>query len=145
LTPTVAPPTRDEVLADVRRVLAYTECHRFPAGDWRQSTYLTPGMGHYALSTINALFGDWNGVLAIVYPRGIKERSHAVKVSDPGKPDKPVPAKITCLRCDRPFMSWDRRKNRLCARCHESIANNQIGDDVEPYEIVLPKSPRGVS
>ena len=27
----------------------------------------------------------------------------------------------TCLRCDDPFWSWDRRQNRLCPRCREAI------------------------
>jgi hypothetical protein len=33
----------------------------------------------------------------------------------------------TCLRCDRTFQSWDRRQNRLCLTCRETI-------DREPSE-----------
>jgi hypothetical protein len=28
----------------------------------------------------------------------------------------------TCLRCDKVFESWDRRQNRLCQTCRETIA-----------------------
>ena len=38
----------------------------------------------------------------------------------------------TCLRCDQEFWSWDRRQNRLCLICRETI-------DREPSE--EPKSP----
>ena len=27
----------------------------------------------------------------------------------------------TCLRCDQPFRSWDRRHNRLCPRCRNVL------------------------
>jgi formylmethanofuran dehydrogenase subunit E len=26
---------------------------------------------------------------------------------------------VTCLKCGSHFLSWDRRKNRLCKRCNE--------------------------
>jgi hypothetical protein len=28
----------------------------------------------------------------------------------------------TCLRCDQTFRSWDRRHNRLCPRCRQSLS-----------------------
>jgi hypothetical protein len=34
--------------------------------------------------------------------------------------DIPGKAKLICLKCSRPFISWDRRKNRLCKKCQES-------------------------
>jgi hypothetical protein len=30
--------------------------------------------------------------------------------------------RITCLRCEAIFESWDRRQNRLCPSCRETIA-----------------------
>jgi DNA-directed RNA polymerase subunit RPC12/RpoP len=27
----------------------------------------------------------------------------------------------TCLRCDQPFRSWDRRHNRLCPHCRHLL------------------------
>jgi hypothetical protein len=27
--------------------------------------------------------------------------------------------KLLCLKCGSPFLSWDRRKNRLCQRCNK--------------------------
>jgi hypothetical protein len=40
------------------------------------------------------------------------------------KPPKPTAyaGPTTCLRCDKTFDSWDRRQNRLCLSCHETIA-----------------------
>jgi hypothetical protein len=45
------------------------------------------------------------------------------------KPSKPSPyaGPTTCLRCEKTFESWDRRQNRLCLRCRETI-------DREPSE-----------
>jgi hypothetical protein len=34
----------------------------------------------------------------------------------------------TCLRCDREFHSWDRRQNRLCAKCLEYL-NGEPSDE----------------
>jgi hypothetical protein len=33
-----------------------------------------------------------------------------------------------CLRCDAEFMSWDRRQNRLCARCRDAIERDPSGE-----------------
>jgi hypothetical protein len=33
----------------------------------------------------------------------------------------PYAGRITCLRCDRQFWSWDRRQNRLCPRCKNDL------------------------
>jgi predicted amidophosphoribosyltransferase len=58
---------------------------------------------------------------------------------------KPTPPKrspyagpTTCLRCDAAFESWDRRQNRLCARCQQAIKEDSSG---EP-SYTLPKSRR---
>jgi hypothetical protein len=29
--------------------------------------------------------------------------------------------RTTCLRCERPFESWDRRQNRLCPSCRQYL------------------------
>jgi hypothetical protein len=29
--------------------------------------------------------------------------------------------RTTCLRCDQPFRSWDRRQNRLCQSCRRLL------------------------
>jgi hypothetical protein len=47
----------------------------------------------------------------------------------------PYMGPITCLRCDRMFLSWDRRQNRLCPGCHEAIAEEPSEEptyDVSP-------------
>jgi hypothetical protein len=38
----------------------------------------------------------------------------------------------TCLRCDRVFESWDRRQNRLCMICRETIDREPSGEDDYP-------------
>jgi hypothetical protein len=35
---------------------------------------------------------------------------------------------MTCLRCEQRFRSWDRRHNRLCPRCRQSLST-QPSDD----------------
>jgi hypothetical protein len=39
-------------------------------------------------------------------------------------PPKPSPyaGPTSCLRCDSAFESWDRRHNRLCPGCRETMA-----------------------
>jgi hypothetical protein len=39
----------------------------------------------------------------------------------------PYAGPATCLRCEKTFQSWDRRQNRLCLICRETI-------DREPSE-----------
>lgn len=34
----------------------------------------------------------------------------------------------TCLRCDHPFQSWDRRHNRLCPHCRQ-VLSTQSSDE----------------
>jgi len=34
----------------------------------------------------------------------------------------------TCLRCDQPFRSWDRRYNRLCQPCRH-VLKTQPSDE----------------
>jgi hypothetical protein len=46
--------------------------------------------------------------------------------------DSPYAGLVTCLRCDREFWSWDRRQNRLCLICRETI-------DREPSEEPRPR------
>jgi hypothetical protein len=35
----------------------------------------------------------------------------------------------TCLRCDQPFHSWDRRHNRLCPRCRQLLSTQPSDED----------------
>ncbi len=34
------------------------------------------------------------------------------------------PGNVRCLKCDRVFRSWDRRRNRLCPRC--AVENSRL-------------------
>jgi predicted amidophosphoribosyltransferase len=59
---------------------------------------------------------------------------------------KPTPTsyagRIPCLRCDKPFESWDRRQNRLCDACGQAIAEQP--SDEPAYAIAKPRRlPRG--
>ena len=38
----------------------------------------------------------------------------------------------TCLRCDRVFESWDRRQNRLCDACRQTIAEQPSDEPAYP-------------
>ena len=42
--------------------------------------------------------------------------------------DSPYAGATTCLRCDREFWSWDRRQNRLCLICRETIDQEPSGE-----------------
>ena len=51
---------------------------------------------------------------------------------------------LTCLKCSRPFKSWDKVKNRLCKRCNERNGEGnyrnlhrmpmEIGNCSNPYD-----------
>jgi hypothetical protein len=42
----------------------------------------------------------------------------------------PYAGAVTCLRCDQEFWSWDRRQNRLCPECRQTI-NEEPSDELE--------------
>jgi predicted amidophosphoribosyltransferase len=44
---------------------------------------------------------------------------------------------VTCLRCDHPFRSWDRRHNRLCPDCREAMERD-VSDAPPPASPLLP-------
>ena len=46
--------------------------------------------------------------------------------------------RVECLKCGRSFMSWDRRKNRLCGRCKE--ANEYLLKGSMPEALGIPGS-----
>jgi predicted amidophosphoribosyltransferase len=54
---------------------------------------------------------------------------------------KPTPTsyagRIPCLRCDKPFESWDRRQNRLCDACGQAIEEQP--SEEPPYLIPEPR------
>ena len=51
---------------------------------------------------------------------------------------QPYAGTTTCLRCDKKFQSWDRRHNRLCRRCRETIEREPSEEPPQP----LPRSLR---
>jgi predicted amidophosphoribosyltransferase len=54
------------------------------------------------------------------------------------KPQKlsPYAGPTTCLRCDKTFESWDRRQNRLCPNCRETIEEQP--SDEPSYPVLIP-------
>jgi hypothetical protein len=42
-------------------------------------------------------------------------------MGQPPAPRVSYAGRTTCLRCDQPFRSWDRRHNRLCPRCRQVL------------------------
>ena len=49
----------------------------------------------------------------------------------------------TCLRCDKVFESWDRRQNRLCDACRQTIEQQPSDELVHPITTSrrLPRRP----
>jgi hypothetical protein len=43
-------------------------------------------------------------------------------MDQPSDPRVSYAGPATCLRCDQRFRSWDRRHNRLCPRCRQSLS-----------------------
>lgn len=47
---------------------------------------------------------------------------------------------IPCLRCDKPFKSWDKKKNRICGPCR-AVNRKDTGYQMTPdFERSLPRS-----
>jgi hypothetical protein len=49
--------------------------------------------------------------------------------------DSPYAGRTTCLRCDREFWSWDRRQNRLCLSCRETIDREPSEEPRPPFRL----------
>jgi hypothetical protein len=47
--------------------------------------------------------------------------------------DSPYAGPATCLRCAKTFESWDRRQNRLCLRCRETIDREPSEEPHPPF------------
>ena len=43
-------------------------------------------------------------------------------MDEPPAPRVSYAGPTTCLRCDHPFRSWDRRHNRLCPSCRQVLS-----------------------
>lgn len=54
---------------------------------------------------------------------------------------------LACLRCDKMFTSWDRRRNRLCPSCIRSIRERpEFNEEPDRKTVQLPdwnRSERG--
>ena len=50
-------------------------------------------------------------------------------MDEPPAPRVSYAGPTTCLRCDHPFQSWDRRQNRLCPTCRQALTA-QPSDEV---------------
>ena len=48
----------------------------------------------------------------------------------------------TCLRCDVIFESWDRRQNRLCDACRQTIAEQPSDEPAYPIATFRRLPPR---
>jgi hypothetical protein len=54
--------------------------------------------------------------------------------------DNPYAGYVTCLRCDREFWSWDRRQNRLCLICRETIDREPSEEPRPPIRLPIRRS-----
>jgi hypothetical protein len=130
--------TMQEVIDDIKRVLALTECHEFPSGDLRVSTYFTPGMGRFSKDTLYSIFGSYPNALEYIFPEGVERRQNKLKVSVEAE-RKYVYTPRTCLApdCGKTFMSWGA-ENRRCEDC-ATAKDYTDGDEYdEPYELCIP-------
>lgn len=61
------------------------------------------------------------------------------------KPPKhsPYAGRITCLRCEREFHSWDRRQNRLCVYSREAIEEAPSEETTRPLPPFLRRLQHG--
>ncbi len=124
--------TAQEIIDDVKRVLALTECHEFPNGDTRGTTYFTPGIGQFCRDTVYGLFGDYASVLECIFPEGIFKRrnknSNAIEAIRKYQYELRV-----CLKCEVEFMSWGP-ENRKCEHCLGLPSHLEGDSNVEPYD-----------
>ncbi len=128
--------TVQEIIDDVKRVLALTECHEFPSGDTRGTTYFTPGIGKFCRDAIYAKFGDYAAVLEYIFPDGVFKRNNKNKTAVEAVRQY-VYEPRTCLKCDRTFMSW-APENRKCEHCLNLPSYTQGDDDGETYQFCIP-------
>lgn len=58
------------------------------------------------------------------------------------KPPKhsPYAGLIPCLRCDQEFRSWDRRQNRLCPRCRDTLVQEPSEEPMHPLPAPMRRS-----
>lgn len=133
--------TMEEVIDDIKSVLARTESREFPTGDTRSSTYFSQGMGKFSTYTVYEIFGDWPTALEFIFPDGVERRQHKnIVVATERR--KPVKALRTCLgpkcRGEKMFLSRDI-DNRLCEDCLR-VVDGEDEEDMygETYQIHIP-------
>lgn len=99
--------TREELLQDLRDIaqLAIDD----EMDNFTVVTYKLYG-GKYDHSTFQRRFGSW------------ARACEAAKLPSFRRPQA-SPCSIACLRCDRVFQSWCRRRNRICPNCIASFAD----------------------
>jgi hypothetical protein len=53
----------------------------------------------------------------------------------------PYAGPAQCLRCDREFWSWDRRQNRLCLLCRQTIDREPSEEPRPPFHLPTRRPP----
>lgn len=128
--------TAQEIIDDVKRVLAITESREFPYGDLRGTTYFSAGMGKFCRDTIYIRFGNYAGVLECIFPDGIFSQNQKNQtVVESVREYKYVSR--TCLNCDKAFMSWGP-ENRKCEHCLRLPSHLKSEKNDESYELCIP-------
>lgn len=64
-------------------------------------------------------------------PAATRMRSSAIRPSD-------LKDTAQCLRCDRKFASWDRKKNRVCSECKSLNAKETRFSVYAGFDVVIP-------
>jgi hypothetical protein len=70
---------------------------------------------------------DWDAIAAATVPgRSVQaaQLRYYKSIRVPAAPVSPPPSVLRrpCLRCRRPFDSWDRKRNWICSSCNGQIA-----------------------
>jgi hypothetical protein len=102
----------EELLKDLRRVQRQVGRGAFSFPIYQEE-------GHYAATTVLLRFGTFRGACAAA---GIRlRRLHPYWRSQRRKAQE-LRVTLDCLKCENPFSSWNRKKNRLCPSCTMSNA-----------------------
>jgi hypothetical protein len=120
--------TREQAIADMQRIATLLK-----GGHLTGLTYKVEG-GKHAVSVIAKLFGSWNNAMraAGLEPRHVQGEGIYNKNHPDIKMVRRPKVELLCNRCDKPFMSRDKTKNRRCWACERWV--NERADCAPGFE-----------
>lgn len=99
--------------------------------DLRRTAQLDKGMlttrlyvacGNHTLSLVKRRFGSWSRAVRLSGLQLVRCKGSQLLLSEGGevKPSE-FAGPATCLKCGGMFASWDRKKNRVCEPCKNTV------------------------